>query len=183
MSRTPITASLVVVIALIGLIASACPAAGGTCTAPGDCQAAGAAPCPACAPLATALCQDGVCSSRPPDAVSVSATVTVERHLANAGTVRGFVYAVAAADRTCDDVGSFSAFPASLNAFGSGQLSFEGGAQHDGVGLGRAPEGAFLVLGLATDGAAGAGNVVAHGCTAAVAQATSSTTIELDLAP
>jgi hypothetical protein len=131
------------------------------CSGGSDCGTPDAAPCSACAPLATGLCVDGTCHVRGKDNTDVTATVSVDRHL----TVQGFAYALAPATTTCAALGSFTSFPSSISALASGQITFDGGPFHDNVGLGRIPGGDdVLLLGLGTDQAAAKGNVIAHGC-------------------
>ena len=159
------------------VLAAGCPAekAPADCQAPADCADPEVAPCEKCAPIAKAVCVEGACSDVPAADTDVNATVNVDRHT----TVNGFVFAVAFADRSCTDVGSFTAFPADLNALQSGQKTFEGGTFHPDVPLGRVPAGDVLLLALGTDAAGGDGNVVAHGCVAGPA----ASNLQLNLAP
>lgn len=145
------------------LLLTACPEAGtGECAGPADCGAVDEAPCPACAPLASSLCLDGACTERPADDVDVAITFSLDRAIDQ--DALGLVWAVAAQDRSCADVGSFTSLPADLNAFASGQKTLSGGGFHPDEPLGRAPAGDVLVLMLATREAAGAGAVLGSGC-------------------
>lgn len=153
----------------------------GACSTAAECGAVGAAPCERCPGLPASLCLDGACVPRPADEVDVRVTLVIDRAIGEGA--RGLAWAVAAADRTCDDVGSFEAFPADLNALSAGQKSLSGGAFHPDVGLARVPAGEILVLALATDEAAAAGSILGHGCAQATATAPELSVERLDIAP
>ncbi len=179
---TPVVVALVPAALAAVLAVAGCPApGGGDCAAPADCAQPDDAPCGRCAPLATSLCLAGACEDRAADAVDVSATFSIDRHISP--EPQGLAFAVAARDRSCADLGSFAAFPANLNALASGQKTLSGGTFHPDVALGRVPEGDVLVLALATSGPAGGGDVVAHGCAEATAAQPSLAVPAMDLAP
>jgi hypothetical protein len=157
------------VLALVTAI-SGCPTDDGGCGGADECGALADAACDNCARLPAQLCVERACVARGDDAVDISADVSIDRHITNAA---GLAFAVAVADRSCDDVGAFDAFPPGLSTLAAGQKTLEGGTFHPDVQLGRVPEGDVLVLALATDAAGGDGAVVAHGCATASAAAPS----------
>lgn len=133
------------------------------CAAPADCGAVEDAPCERCATPATSVCVQGACAAVGAADVDVSATFQVARALDG---VNGLVWAIAVADRACGDVvGEPGAgLPADLNALASGQKTLSGGDLHPDLQLAPVPAGAVLVIGLATSGAAGEGDVLGAGC-------------------
>jgi hypothetical protein len=168
---------------LLVLAGAACPgpAPAVECERPSDCEEPAERPCARCPLLATSLCLEGACLARPPDAVDVSATLVLDRTITAA--TRGLVWAIVSADRSCAELGSFEAFAAELNGLAAGQKTLSGGGLHPDVPLARAPEGALLIVALATDEAAGQGRVLGSGCAEATATAPSLAVERLDLGP
>lgn len=187
MSRAPLAPSFLVpsltavLAAVLALAACPPPAGEGDCAGPADCAEPEAPACEVCPPVARSLCLAGECEARPADAVDVTATLVLDRAIDQ--DVQGLAWAIAAADRTCADVGSFQAFPADLNALAAGQKTLSGGGFHPDVPLARAPAGPLLVLGLATSAPAGEGGVLGSGCAEADAAAPALAIPELALAP
>lgn len=185
MRKPEVPVALVPMLLMLALVPAlfGCPPPAGAegCASPSECEEPEAPACERCPRVARSLCLEGGCVARPADAVDVTATIVLDRAIDQ--DVGGLVWALAAADRTCTDVGSFDVFPADLNVLAAGQKSLSGGAFHPDVPLARAPEGALLVLALATSAAAGEGEVLGAGCAEATATAPSLAVAQLDLAP
>lgn len=148
-------------LALAAACAAPDPEPDAECAGPADCQAPEAAPCDACAPIATELCLDGACEARGEDAVDVVVTLLIDRDVDG---VQGLVYAVVA-DAPCSRAEKLGE---GVNALSSGQKTLEGGDLHQDVSFGRVPEGTVTVVALATAEPAGEGAVLARGCAASV---------------
>jgi hypothetical protein len=168
-------------LALLPLLLVACPPVDeddSECAGPADCKEPDPAPCDGCAPLALELCIDGVCTARGDDAVDVSiANLLIDRDVDG---VNGMRFAVLTSAPCADAL----ALGDDVNALASGQKTLTGGDLHQDVFLGRVPEGNVTVVVLGTAEAAGAGDVLARGCVAALAGEPPALVVErIDLTP
>jgi hypothetical protein len=173
-------AALVVASTAIGCSTGTADAGQGECTTMAECGDVDEV-CDRCAPLASALCDDGACVERAADAVDVSATVSIEpRQL----VVTSLVYAVVSkttglGELACADAVSASGFADELNVFATGYKALSGGSFHPDVSFGRSPEGDIAVVLLGTDGSGGGGDIIATGCMSGLTAEGSALSIEL----
>lgn len=176
-------------IALVGIslvalaLAGACSPSALECASAIDCgEAREAPPCERCPAPTTAFCVASACVERGDDAVDVSASFLIARALDG---VNGMAWVLAVADRDCEAVlGALSsppAFPLDLNVLASGQKTLSGGDLHEDVALAPVPEGAVLLIALATSGAAGEGDVLGRGCAVATAAPPALAVAQVDL--
>lgn len=156
-----------VVVAFGALLAcSPGPSAEAECTAASECEPA-VATCAGCPDQAATLCAEGACVPRETDAVDVRADVNLHRDVAP--SVRSFVHVLVGSKTATGSFRCASAFEggrvaSDANVLASGYKAVDGGSFHEGVNVGRVPEGDVALLIVATSENAGEGDVLATGC-------------------
>ena len=158
---------------LLGVTLGAVTAVIGCPTGPEGCQSASAceatlSTCAGCPDEAATLCVDGACVERQGNAVDVVATVNIDRDVAP--QVASLVHVVIAKESATGPLSCAEALlpgggvAPEANVLAAGYKALSGGSFHEGLSLGRVPEGEVLLVLWGTTANAGEGEIVATGC-------------------